>query len=172
MFENLGIIVKQKTGILWLSVEFFIDCLTQYLSEPMQTLYIFLICQFRHCSTSSSSTAGIVWLSSYLLCLILKVILMAEFACFWKTLQEMVVLSNACIKTLSKSAKIHFSLYFVFLLYNVHVFVIVYLFCRGGGWNHYSIHEKKRRETNIWTYTIFEHFTIRLATNDFNSERL
>lgn len=133
MFENLGIIVKQKTGILWQSVEFFIDCLTQYLSEPMQTLYIFLICQFRHCSTLSSSTAGIVWLSSYLLCLILKVILMAEFACFWKTLQEMVVLSNACIKTLSKSVKIHFSLYFVFLLYNVHVFVMCIFFVGGGG---------------------------------------
>lgn len=133
MFENLGIIVKQKTGILWQSVEFFIDCLTQYLSEPMQTLYIFLICQFRHCSTLSSSTAGIVWLSSYLLCLILKVILMAEFACFWMALQEMVVSSNACIKTLSKSAKIHFSLYFVFLLYNVHVFVMCIFFVGGGG---------------------------------------
>lgn len=133
MFENLGIIVKQKTGILWLSVEFFIDCLTQYLSEPMQTLYIFLICQFRHCSTLSSSTAGIVWLSSYLLCLILKVILMAEFACFWMALQEMVVSSNACIKTLSKSVKIHFSLYFVFLLYNVHVFVMCIFFVGGGG---------------------------------------
>lgn len=132
MFENLGIIVKQKTGILWLSVEFFIDCLTQYLSEPMQTLYIFLICQFRHCSTLSSSTAGIVWLSSYLLCLILKVILMAEFACFWMALQEMVVSSNACIKTLSKSLKIHFSLYFVFLLYNVHVFVMCIFFVGGG----------------------------------------
>lgn len=133
MFENLCIIVKQKTGILWLSVEFFIDCLTQYLSEPMKTLYIFLICQFRHCSTSSSSTAGIVWLSSYLLCLILKVILMAEFACFWMALQEMVVSSNACIKTLSKSVKIHFSLYFVFLLYNVHVFVMCIFFVGGGG---------------------------------------
>lgn len=133
MFENLCIIVKQKTGILWLSVEFFIDCLTQYLSEPMKTLYIFLICQFRHCSTSSSSTAGIVWLSSYLLCLILKVIVMAEFACFWMTLQEMVVSSNACIKTLSKSAKIHFSLYFVFLLYNVHVFVMCIFFVGVGG---------------------------------------
>lgn len=133
MFENLCIIVKQKTGILWLSVEFFIDCLTQYLSEPMKTLYIFLICQFRHCSTLSSSTAGIVWLSSYLLCLILKVILMAEFACFWMALQEMVVSSNACIKTLSKSVKIHFSLYFVFLLYNVHVFVMCIFFVGGGG---------------------------------------
>lgn len=161
MFENLGIIVKQKTGILGQSVEFFIDCLTQYLSEPMQTLYIFLICQFRHCSTLSSSTAGIVWLSSYLLCLILKVILMAEFACFWMALQDMVVSSNACIKN---------KLYFVFLWYNVHVFVMCIFFVGGG--NHYSIHGKKRHETNIWTYTIFEHFTIRLATNDFNSERL
>lgn len=155
MFENLGIIVKQKTGILWLSVEFFIDCLTQYLSEPMQTLYIFLICQFRHCSTLSSSTAGIVWLSSYLLCLILKVILMAEFACFWMALQEMVVSSNACIKTLSKSLKIHFSLYFVFLLYNVHVFVMCIFFVGGGVWNHYSIHGKKKDMKQIFGHIQF-----------------
>lgn len=119
MFENLGIIVKQKTGILWLSVEFFIDCLTQYLSEPMQTLYIFLICQFRHCSTLSSSTAGIVWLSSYLLCLILKVILMAEFACFWMALQEMVVSSNACIKHFQSRLKFtfHYILSFYYTMY-------------------------------------------------------
>lgn len=45
----------------------------------------------------------------------------------------MVVLSNACIKTLSKSAKIHFSLYFDFLLYNVHVFVMCIFFVGGGG---------------------------------------
>lgn len=147
MFENLCIIVKQKTGILWLSVEFFIDCLTQYLSEPMKTLYIFLICQFRHCSTSSSSTAGIVWLSSYLLCLILKGILMAEFACFWMTMQEMVVSSNACIKTLSKSAKIHFSLYFVFLLYNVHVFVMCIFFV-GVGVKPLKIHSWKKKTRN------------------------
>lgn len=119
MFENLCIIVKQKTGILWLSVEFFIDCLTQYLSEPMQTLYIFLICQFRHCSTLSSSTAGIVWLSSYLLCLILKVILMAEFACFWMALQEMVVSSNACIKHFQSRLKFtfHYILSFYYTMY-------------------------------------------------------
>lgn len=49
------------------------------------------------------------------------------------TLQEMVVSSNACIKTLSKSAKIHFSLYFVFLLYNVHVFVMCIFFVGVGG---------------------------------------
>lgn len=148
MFENLGIIVKQKTGILWLSVEFFIDCLTQYLSEPMQTLYIFLICQFRHCSTLSSSTAGIVWLSSYLLCLILKVILMAEFACFWMALQEMVVSSNAYIKTLSKSVKIHFSLYFVFLLYNVHVFVMCIFFVGEGGGGKPLFHSWKKKTWN------------------------
>lgn len=149
MFENLCIIVKPKTGILWLSVEFFIDCLTQYLSEPMKTLYIFLICQFRHCSTSSSSTAGIVWLSSYLLCLILKDIVMAEFACFWMTLQEMVVSSNACIKTLSKSAKIHFSLYFVFLLYNVHVFVMCIFFVGVGvGVKPLKIHSWKKKTRN------------------------
>lgn len=123
MFENLGIIVKQKTGILWLSVEFFIDCLTQYLSEPMQTLYIFLICQFRHCSTLSSSTAGIVWLSSYLLCLILKVILMAEFA--WS--RPMHVLKHF-------QSRLKFTFHYILsFYYTMYMYLSCVSFLQGGG---------------------------------------
>lgn len=45
----------------------------------------------------------------------------------------MVVLFNVCIKIFLKLFKIYFLLYFVFLLYNVYVFVMCIFFVGGGG---------------------------------------
>lgn len=45
----------------------------------------------------------------------------------------MVVLFNVCIKIFLKLVKIYFLLYFVFLLYNVYVFVMCIFFVGGGG---------------------------------------
>lgn len=45
----------------------------------------------------------------------------------------MVVLFNVCIKIFLKLVKIYFLLYFVFLLYNVYVFVMCIFFVGVGG---------------------------------------
>lgn len=84
----------------------------------------------------------------------------------------MVVLFNVCIKIFLKLFKIYFLLYFVFLLYNVYVFVMCIFFVGGGGEIIILFMEKKRYEINIWIYIIFEYFIICLVINDFNLERL